>query len=89
MRVARLDYDTTRAKNKFKNIINSFDNHQYDVLVGTQMITKGLDFKNVQLVGVLNLDSSMNFPDFRSYERSFQLIQQVSGRAGRSKNVER
>jgi len=85
MRVARLDYDTTRAKNKFKNIINSFDNHQYDVLVGTQMITKGLDFKNVQLVGVLNLDSSMNFPDFRSYERSFQLIQQVSGRAGRSK----
>ena len=85
MRVARLDYDTTRAKNKFKNIINSFDNDQYDVLVGTQMITKGLDFKNVQLVGVLNLDSSMNFPDFRSYERSFQLIQQVSGRAGRSK----
>ncbi len=86
MRVARLDYDTTRAKNKFKNIINSFDNHEYDVLVGTQMITKGLDFKNVQLVGVLNLDSSMNFPDFRSYERSFQLIQQVSGRAGRSKD---
>lgn len=85
MRVARLDYDTTRAKNKFKNIINSFDNHEYDVLVGTQMITKGLDFKNVKLVGVLNLDSSMNFPDFRSYERSFQLIQQVSGRAGRSK----
>ena len=85
IRVARLDYDTTRAKNKFKNIINSFDNHQYDILVGTQMITKGLDFKNVQLVGVLNLDSSMNFPDFRSYERSFQLIQQVSGRAGRSK----
>jgi len=85
MRVVRLDYDTTRAKNIFKNIINSFDNHEYDVLVGTQMITKGLDFKNVQLVGVLNLDSSMNFPDFRSYERSFQLIQQVSGRAGRSK----
>tara|TARA_B100001741_G_scaffold16533_1_gene12569 strand:- start:123 stop:1964 length:1842 start_codon:yes stop_codon:yes gene_type:complete len=85
MRVARLDYDTTRAKNKFKKIINLFDNDQYDVLVGTQMITKGLDFKNVQLVGVLNLDSSMNFPDFRSYERSFQLIQQVSGRAGRSK----
>jgi primosomal protein N' (replication factor Y) len=85
MRVARLDYDTTRAKNKFKTIINSFDNHEYDILVGTQMITKGLDFKNVQLVGVLNLDSSMNFPDFRSYERSFQLIQQVSGRAGRSK----
>ena len=85
VRIARLDYDTTRAKNKFKNIINSFDNHEYDVLVGTQMITKGLDFKNVQLVGVLNLDSSMNFPDFRSYERSFQLIQQVSGRAGRSK----
>ena len=85
MRIARLDYDSTRAKNKFKSIINSFDNHEYDVLVGTQMITKGLDFKNVQLVGVLNLDSSMNFPDFRSYERSFQLIQQVSGRAGRYK----
>ena len=85
MRVTRLDYDTTRAKNKFKNIINSFDNYEYDILVGTQMITKGLDFKNVQLVGVLNLDSSMNFPDFRSYERSFHLIQQVAGRSGRSK----
>ena len=85
MRIARLDYDTTRAKNNFKNIISSFDNNHFDVLIGTQMITKGLDFKNVKLVGVLNLDSSMNFPDFRSYERSFQLIQQVSGRAGRSK----
>ena len=85
MRIARLDYDTTRAKNNFKNIISSFDNNHFDVLIGTQMITKGLDFKNVKLVGVLNLDSSMSFPDFRSYERSFQLIQQVSGRAGRSK----
>ena len=85
MRIARLDYDTTRAKNNFKNIISSFDNNHFDVLIGTQMITKGLDFKNVKLVGVLNLDSSMNFPDFRSHERSFQLMQQVSGRAGRSK----
>ena len=84
-RIARLDHDTTRAKNNFKKIINAFDNNEYDVLIGTQMITKGLDFKNVQLVGVLNLDSSMNFPDFRSHERSYQLIQQVSGRAGRSK----
>ena len=84
-KIARLDHDTTRAKNNFKKIINAFDNNEYDVLIGTQMITKGLDFKNVQLVGVLNLDSSMNFPDFRSHERSFQLIQQVSGRAGRSK----
>ena len=86
LRIVRLDYDTTRAKNNFKNIINAFDNNEYDVLIGTQMITKGLDFKNVQLVGVLNLDSSMNFPDFRSHERCFQLIQQVSGRAGRSKD---
>ena len=86
LRITRLDYDTTRAKNNFKKIINAFDNNEYDVLIGTQMITKGLDFKNVQLVGVLNLDNSMNFPDFRSHERCFQLIQQVSGRAGRSKD---
>ena len=86
LKVARLDYDTTRGKSNFKKIINSFENNEYDVLIGTQMVTKGLDFKNVQLVGVMNLDSSMNFPDFRSYERCFQLVQQVSGRSGRSKD---
>ena len=81
-----MDYDTTRGKSNFKKIINSFENNEYDVLIGTQMVTKGLDFKNVQLVGVMNLDSSMNFPDFRSYERCFQLVQQVAGRSGRSKD---
>ena len=86
LRIVRLDYDTTRGKSNFKKIINSFENNEYDVLIGTQMVTKGLDFKNVQLVGVMNLDSSMNFPDFRSYERCFQLVQQVAGRSGRSKD---
>jgi primosomal protein N' (replication factor Y) len=85
LKVIRLDYDTTRGKNNFKKIINSFENHEYDVLIGTQMVTKGLDFRNVSLVGVMNLDNSMNFPDFRSHERCFQLVQQVAGRSGRSK----
>ena len=85
LRIVRLDYDTTRGKNNFKKIINSFEKNEYDVLIGTQMVTKGLDFKNVQLVGVMNLDSSMNFPDFRSHERCFQLVQQVAGRSGRNK----
>ena len=83
-RVKRLDYDTTRKKNSFEMLISDFENQKIDILIGTQMITKGLDFKNVKLVGILNADNSLNFPDFRAYERSFQLIQQVSGRAGRS-----
>jgi primosomal protein N' (replication factor Y) len=83
-RVSRLDYDTTRKKNSFENIISDFENQKIDILIGTQMISKGLDFKNVQLVGILNADNSLNFPDFRAYERSFQSIQQVAGRAGRS-----
>ena len=83
-RVKRLDYDTTRKKNSFERLISDFENQKIDILIGTQMITKGLDFKNVKLVGILNADNSLNFPDFRAYERSFQLIQQVSGRAGRS-----
>ena len=84
LRVARLDHDTTRGKNSYKRIIQSFENLEFDVLIGTQMVTKGLDFKNVNLVGIMNIDNSLNFPDFRSYERCFQLVQQVSGRSGRS-----
>ena len=83
-RVKRLDYDTTRKKNSFEKLISDFEDQKIDILIGTQMITKGLDFKNVKLVGILNADNSLNFPDFRAYERSFQLIQQVAGRAGRS-----
>ncbi|MFL2643435.1 MAG: primosomal protein N' [Flavobacteriales bacterium] len=84
-RVKRLDYDTTRGKNSFNNIISSFEKNEFDILIGTQMVTKGLDFKNVKLVGVLNVDNALNFPDFRAYERCYQLIQQVAGRSGRSK----
>lgn len=82
-KVARLDQDTTRSKNAYERIISSFENREVDILVGTQMLSKGLDFDNVRLVGVLNADTIMNFPDFRAYERAFQLICQVSGRAGR------
>lgn len=82
-RVIRMDADTTKHKNSHKNMIEDFGNHKYDILVGTQMIAKGLDFPNVTLVGVLNGDSSLNVPDFRSAERTFQLLNQVSGRSGR------
>ncbi len=82
-RVARMDLDSTRAKNAFQQIISRFESGQIDILVGTQMVTKGLDFDNVRVVGILNADNLINYPDFRSYERSFQLISQVSGRAGR------
>ena len=82
-KVARMDLDTTRAKNAYHTIINQFENHEVDILVGTQMVTKGLDFSNVSLVGVLNADNMLHFPDFRSYERSYQLMSQVAGRAGR------
>ena len=82
--IKRLDHDSTRKKNSFQSIISDFEDQKIDILIGTQMITKGLDFKNVKLVGILNADNSLNFPDFRAYERSFHLIQQVAGRAGRS-----
>ena len=79
----RMDYDTTRGKNAHQQIITDFEQGRIDVLVGTQMVTKGLDFDNVALVGILNADSMFNFPDFRAYERAFQLMIQVAGRAGR------
>jgi primosomal protein N' (replication factor Y) len=83
VRVARMDYDSTRSKNAHHNIISRFEAGEIDVLVGTQMVTKGLDFDNVSLVGVMNADQMLNFPDFRSFERAFQLLMQVAGRAGR------
>lgn len=81
--IERIDLDTTRSKKGFEKIITSFDNGTIDILVGTQMITKGLDFNNVSVVGILNADNLLNQPDFRAYERSYQLMAQVSGRAGR------
>ena len=81
--VQRMDYDTTRVKSGYDSIIEHFESGETDILVGTQMVTKGLDFDKVSLVGVFNADRMMHFPDFRSYERAFQLITQVSGRAGR------
>ncbi|MBL7818184.1 MAG: primosomal protein N' [Saprospiraceae bacterium] len=82
-RVGRLDLDTARTKTAHSKIINDFEERQIDVLVGTQMVTKGLDFENVGLVGVLSADNLLKFPDFRASERAFQLLLQVSGRAGR------
>ena len=84
-KIARMDLDTTRSKNAYQDILQSFENREIDVLVGTQMVTKGLDFDNVSLVGILNADQMLNFPDFRAFERSYQLMAQVSGRAGRKK----
>lgn len=84
VRSKRMDWDSTRGKWSFDNIINSFANHEVDILIGTQMITKGLDFKNVNLVGVLNTDHFLNFPDFRAHEKAFQVLTQVAGRSGRS-----
>jgi len=83
--IARLDYDTTRSKSGYRDIISSFEEGKVDILVGTQMITKGLDFDKVQLVGILNADSILHYPEFRAHERGFQLLLQVSGRAGRRK----
>jgi len=85
--VARIDTDTTKNKKSFETILSGFASGQTQVLIGTQMISKGLDFENVSLVGILNADSLMNFPDFRAYERAWQLISQVSGRAGRRKTA--
>ncbi|MFN8310995.1 MAG: primosomal protein N', partial [Chitinophagales bacterium] len=82
-RVGRLDLDTTRTKDGHQNVIAAFENGETDILVGTQMVTKGLDFDNVSLVGIINADQSLFFPGFRAYERAFQLMVQVGGRAGR------
>jgi primosomal protein N' (replication factor Y) len=82
-RVARMDQDTTRNKNAFSKLIRAFEERRIDILIGTQMISKGLDFENLTVVGILNADNLLNYPDFRAHERSFQLIEQVSGRAGR------
>lgn len=81
--IERMDLDTTRSKNAYQRIINDFENRKIDILVGTQMVTKGLDFDNVSIVGILNADNMLSYPDFRSPERSYQLMAQVSGRAGR------
>lgn len=82
-RVLRLDYDTTRSKGSFNRILGSFAKQEADILLGTQMVTKGHDFPGVTLVGVLNADLSLNLPDYRSAERTFQILTQVAGRAGR------
>ena len=83
-RILRMDYDTTSKKGMHEEMINSFKNHDYDILLGTQMVAKGLDFKDVTLVGVINADTSLNIPDFRSSENTFSLLSQVAGRSGRS-----
>jgi primosomal protein N' (replication factor Y) len=83
LHIARLDLDTTRTKFAFQEIIEAFSNGKSNVLVGTQMVTKGLDFDKVSVVGVLNADNMLSYPDFRAFERSFQLMAQVSGRSGR------
>ncbi len=84
-RVARMDLDTTRNKDAYQEIIEDFSSQSTDILVGTQMISKGLDFDKVNLVGVPNADTLLNFPDFRSNERAFNMLEQVAGRAGRRK----
>ncbi len=83
-KILRMDYDTTSKKGMHEKIINAFKNHEYDILLGTQIVAKGLDFENVTLVGVINADTSLNIPDFRSSENTFSLLSQVSGRSGRS-----
>lgn len=82
--IKRMDQDTTRGKYSFERLIDSFKNREIDILVGTQMLAKGLDFDNVSLVGILNADTMLYFPDFRAFERSYQMMTQVAGRAGRS-----
>lgn len=82
-KIARLDLDTTRTKNAYRKILSAFEEGETDILVGTQMITKGLDFDNVSTIGIVNADTMLNFPDFRAAERSLQLMLQVSGRSGR------
>jgi len=83
-KIGRMDLDTTRGKYGYQKIIGAFEAREIDVLVGTQMLSKGLDFDNVSLVGILNADTMLNYPDFRAHERAYQMMVQVSGRAGRS-----
>ncbi len=83
-KISRMDLDTTRSKNSYDRIIDDFSAHRTNILVGTQMVTKGLDFDAVSIVGILNADTMINFPDFRSHERAFDMLEQVSGRAGRA-----
>ena len=82
-KVARMDLDTTRTRSAYERIIADFEEGKTDILIGTQMVSKGLDFQHVSVVGILNADTMLNYPDFRSYERAFQLMAQVAGRAGR------
>ena len=84
--IRRMDLDTTRKKDSYENLLNAFEDQEVDILVGTQMISKGLDFSHVGLVGVLSADQMLNFPDFRAFERAFQMLCQVSGRAGRKQS---
>ena len=81
--IARMDFDSTRRKNAMKELVEDFEDGKIDVLVGTQMVTKGLDFERVGLVGILQADRMLHYPDFRALERTFQLLTQVAGRAGR------
>ena len=83
-KIGRMDLDTTRGKYSYEKIITAFEQREISILVGTQMVTKGLDFRNVGLVGIMNADAMLNFPDYRALERSFQLMVQVAGRAGRT-----
>lgn len=85
-RVARMDLDTTRTRAAYERIISGFEQGKTDILIGTQMVSKGLDFDHVSVVGILNADTMLNYPDFRAYERAFQLMAQVAGRAGRKKS---
>lgn len=82
-RVARMDLDTTRTRNAYERLINDFSAHRTNLLIGTQMVSKGLDFDRVSVVGILNADSMLNYPDFRAYEHAFTMMSQVAGRAGR------
>ncbi len=83
IKISRMDLDTTRSKTGYDHIIEDFSEHKTQILVGTQMVTKGLDFADVSIVGILNADNMINFPDFRSHERAFNMMEQVAGRAGR------
>lgn len=86
LQIGRMDLDTTRGKYGYEKIITAFQQKEIDILVGTQMLAKGLDFRDVDMVGVMNADNLLNFPDFRAHERAFQLLTQVAGRAGRTDN---
>lgn len=87
LRILRMDTDTTKGKNGYEKIVEKFKNHEYDILLGTQMISKGLDFPLVSVVGIINADTTLNIPDFRSGERTFDLLYQAAGRAGRKDTI--